>query len=40
MTPLDAVRAGRRQFGYGIGGIRPTMDAMSEEKMVVLKRTD
>jgi len=29
--------AGRRQSGYGVGGIRPTMDEMSEEKMVVFK---
>ncbi len=32
--------AGRRQSGYGIGGIRPTMDEMSEEKMVVFRRAD
>ncbi len=29
--------AGRRQSGYGIGGIRPTMEEMSEEKMVVFR---
>ena len=29
--------AGRHQSGYGIGGIRPTMDEMSEEKMVVFR---
>jgi acyl-CoA reductase-like NAD-dependent aldehyde dehydrogenase len=32
--------AGRRQSGYGIGGIRPTMDEMSEEKMIVLRNAD
>ena len=32
--------AGRRQSGYGIGGIRPTMDEMSEEKMFVFRRAD
>ena len=30
--------AGRRQSGYGVGGIRPTMDEMSEEKMVVFRQ--
>ena len=29
--------AGRRQSGYGVGGIRPTMDEMSEEKMLVFR---
>jgi acyl-CoA reductase-like NAD-dependent aldehyde dehydrogenase len=29
--------AGRRQSGYGIGGIPATMQAMSEEKMIVFK---
>ena len=32
--------AGRRQSGYGTGGIRPTMDEMSEEKMLVFRHTD
>jgi acyl-CoA reductase-like NAD-dependent aldehyde dehydrogenase len=32
--------AGRRQSGYGIGGIRPTMDEMSEEKMLVFRHAD
>jgi acyl-CoA reductase-like NAD-dependent aldehyde dehydrogenase len=32
--------AGRRQSGYGIGGIRPTMDEMSEEKMLVFRQMD
>ena len=32
--------AGRHQSGYGIGGIRPTMDEMSEEKMVVFRQTE
>jgi acyl-CoA reductase-like NAD-dependent aldehyde dehydrogenase len=32
--------AGRRQSGYGIGGIRPTMDEMSEEKMIVFRQAD
>jgi acyl-CoA reductase-like NAD-dependent aldehyde dehydrogenase len=32
--------AGRRQSGYGVGGIRPTMEEMSEEKMVVLRQAD
>jgi acyl-CoA reductase-like NAD-dependent aldehyde dehydrogenase len=32
--------AGRRQSGYGVGGIRPTMDEMSEEKMLVFKHLD
>jgi acyl-CoA reductase-like NAD-dependent aldehyde dehydrogenase len=32
--------AGRRQSGYGIGGIRPTMDEMSEEKMFVFRHAD
>jgi hypothetical protein len=30
----------RRQSGYGIGGIRPTMDEMSEEKMLVFRHAD
>ena len=30
--------AGRRQSGYGIGGIRPTMEEMSEEKMIVFRQ--
>ena len=29
--------AGRRQSGYGIGGIPWTMDEMSQEKMIVFK---
>ncbi|QNI33960.1 aldehyde dehydrogenase family protein [Alloacidobacterium dinghuense] len=32
--------AGRRQSGYGIGGIRPTMNEMSEEKMIVFRQAD
>ncbi len=32
--------AGRRQSGYGVGGIRPTMDEMSEEKMLVFRHAD
>jgi acyl-CoA reductase-like NAD-dependent aldehyde dehydrogenase len=32
--------AGRRQSGHGIGGIRPTMDEMSEEKMLVFRNAD
>ena len=32
--------AGRRQSGYGVGGIRATMDEMSEEKMVVFRQMD
>jgi acyl-CoA reductase-like NAD-dependent aldehyde dehydrogenase len=32
--------AGRRQSGYGVGGIRPTMDEMSEEKMLVFRQTE
>jgi len=32
--------AGRRQSGYGIGGIRPTMEEMSEEKMIVFRQAD
>jgi acyl-CoA reductase-like NAD-dependent aldehyde dehydrogenase len=32
--------AGRRQSGYGVGGIRPTMDEMSEEKMLVFRHGD
>jgi acyl-CoA reductase-like NAD-dependent aldehyde dehydrogenase len=32
--------AGRRQSGYGVGGIRPTMDEMSEEKMIVFRHAD
>lgn len=32
--------AGRRQSGYGVGGIRPTMDEMSQEKMLVFRQTD
>jgi len=32
--------AGRRQSGYGIGGIRPTMDEMSEEKMLIFRHAD
>jgi acyl-CoA reductase-like NAD-dependent aldehyde dehydrogenase len=32
--------AGRRQSGYGVGGIRPTMDEMSEEKMLVFRQLD
>ena len=32
--------AGRRQSGYGIGGIRPTMDEMTEEKMLVLRHAE
>ena len=32
--------AGRSQSGYGIGGIRPTMDEMSEEKMLVFRHAD
>jgi acyl-CoA reductase-like NAD-dependent aldehyde dehydrogenase len=30
--------AGRRQSGYGIGGIPATMEDMSQEKMIVLRR--
>lgn len=29
--------AGRRQSGFGVGGIRPTMNEMSEEKLLVLR---
>ena len=29
--------AGRRQSGYGIGGIPATMQAMTQEKMIVFK---
>ena len=29
--------AGRRQSGYGIGGIPWTMDEMSQEKMIVFR---
>ena len=29
--------AGRRQSGYGVGGIPATMQAMTEEKMIVFK---
>jgi len=32
--------AGRRQSGYGVGGIRPTMDEMSEEKMLVFRQAE
>ena len=32
--------AGRRQSGHGVGGIRPTMDEMSEEKMLVFRHAD
>ena len=32
--------AGRRQSGYGTGGIRPTMNEMSEEKMIVFRQAD
>jgi len=31
--------AGRRQSGYGVGGIPHTMREMTQEKMVVLRRT-
>jgi acyl-CoA reductase-like NAD-dependent aldehyde dehydrogenase len=31
---------GRRQSGYGVRGIRPTMDGMSEEKMFVFRHAD
>ena len=30
--------AGRRQSGYGVGGIPATMHAMTEEKMIVFRR--
>ena len=29
--------AGRRQSGYGIGGIASTMREMTEQKMIVLR---
>ncbi|MDB5377002.1 MAG: hypothetical protein JWR00_1448, partial [Rubritepida sp.] len=29
--------AGRRQSGYGVGGIPWTMEEMSEDKMIVLR---
>jgi acyl-CoA reductase-like NAD-dependent aldehyde dehydrogenase len=32
--------AGRRQSGYGVGGIPATMDEMSEEKMLVFRHAD
>jgi len=32
--------AGRRQSGYGIGGIPGTMREMTQEKMIVLRRTE
>lgn len=32
--------AGRRQSGHGVGGIRPTMDEMSEAKMLVFRHAD
>ena len=30
--------AGRRQSGYGVGGIPYTMREMTQEKMIVLRR--
>jgi acyl-CoA reductase-like NAD-dependent aldehyde dehydrogenase len=32
--------AGRRQSGYGVGGIPWSMQAMSQEKMLVLRQDD
>ena len=29
--------AGRRQSGYGVGGIPASMEAMSQEKMIVVR---
>jgi len=31
--------AGRRQSGYGVGGIPYTMREMTQEKMIVLRRS-